>query len=433
MINMGDSADKKSPSIPEWQKAFAQSSSPPSTETSADAQDDGAASKTQLLDQAKRFLEDESIRDASRERKVAFLEQKGLQGDDIQTLLGPASTETTPSGEEDNAEVKTIHDSSTTPSSKSSSAPDSPPTSSSSQTTASPNPTSSTPASSTPSMPPIITYPEFLLRPSKPPPLVTFQRLVYAAYGLAGFSALTYGTSKFFVQPMLESLSSARHDFASTTIDNLEKLNSHLEDNVSHVPALSNSALLKRKRHDQHNPDGENDDEASSIDSDPTELFHRDFATQTSPHLLSRADSLSSSTSLSPHAADAADPTARQSSRLSSLHESLTSLLDSTRITSSSTSDPPAVTNAHEHLKDTVSDLQVYLDTLQFSNNVSYPNYDNFYPGTEPKSTSSTSKKSGSSGDVQAEAFKAGIRSLKGALLSSRNFPSGTRMSASVR
>jgi len=64
---------------------------------------------------------------------------------------------------------------------------------------------------------------------------------------------------------MLESLTSARHELADTTLQNLEKLNSKLESNVSHVPYLSSSAVLKRKA-------GENygEDDVESVDSDPT-------------------------------------------------------------------------------------------------------------------------------------------------------------------
>lgn len=47
----------------------------------------------ELLDQAERFLEDPVIRDAPRQRKVAFLESKGVRVEDIETLLGTAEAE----------------------------------------------------------------------------------------------------------------------------------------------------------------------------------------------------------------------------------------------------------------------------------------------------------------------------------------------------
>jgi hypothetical protein len=398
---MANASGPKRPAIPDWQKNYIQSSTAPESRTKYpdSSPDDTSKADAQLLEQAKRWLEDESIRDAPRERKIAFLEQKGLQGDDIQKLLG---THDTP---EQKPEMKTVHDSASSMSATKT--PSSTPTLSNSATMT--NTSSTTPSRN---VPPIITYPEFLLRPEKPPPLITFQRLAYATYGFAGLTALTYGASKYLVQPMLESLTSARHEFADTALQNLEKLNSRLESTVSHVPYMSSSAVLKRKA-------GEHDDEddLESINSDPTELFHRDIATQTSP-LRSRNSSLSSSTSLN-HVHREANPISSQSTRLSTMHSSLNSLLAST--TPSSVSP-----NATEYLKSTVEDLQTYLDNLQFGNNsFSTSNYDHIYSGIEAQKTLSKKNKSGE--DDEAEKFKAEIRAVKGALLSSRTFPAGKK------
>jgi hypothetical protein len=57
---------------------------------------------TTLLDQAQRFLDDATIRDAPREKKAAFLESKGVSAGDIETLLGAESQEK-PSVEMDEA------------------------------------------------------------------------------------------------------------------------------------------------------------------------------------------------------------------------------------------------------------------------------------------------------------------------------------------
>jgi hypothetical protein len=46
-----------------------------------------ASSQAQLLEQARKFLDDDEIRSAPREKKVAFLESKGVQKEDIKTLL----------------------------------------------------------------------------------------------------------------------------------------------------------------------------------------------------------------------------------------------------------------------------------------------------------------------------------------------------------
>jgi hypothetical protein len=395
---MTDPPESRRPAIPDWQMNYIQSSSAPEplAKDPPSNSNDASSSNTGLLELAKRWLKDESIRDSPRERKVAFLEQKGLQGDDIRKLLD------TQDRREREPEMKTMHDSASPASTTE--AP--PPTSSSI-----PTPKSTSSATSSRDVPPIITYPEFLLRPEKPPPLVTFQRLAYATYGLAGLTALTYGASQYLVQPMLDSLTSARHEFADAALQNLEKLNSKLESNVSHVPYLSSSATLKRKA-------GENcgEDDAASIDSDPTELFHRDIATQTSP-VQSRTSSLSSSTSVN-HIHRDANQTSVQSSRLAMIHTSLASLL---------ASNSPAATSqtATESLKSSVEDLQTYLDNLQFSHNAFNSNYDYIYPGFEAQKSASKRNKAGD--EDEAAKFKAEIRAVKGALLSSRTFPAGRK------
>jgi hypothetical protein len=97
------------PKIPSWQRVTAEKSEPaerelerqsdpaeqPQQSTPAIAEapvptedDLEEAESISLLDQAKRFLDDSTIRDAPREKKVAFLESKGVSADDIETLLG---------------------------------------------------------------------------------------------------------------------------------------------------------------------------------------------------------------------------------------------------------------------------------------------------------------------------------------------------------
>lgn len=102
------------PKIPSWQRASADSpsTSPGDPTQHPESSDDteGSASSTvqaptpteedvqestnsTLLDQASRFLDDPTIRDAPREKKVAFLESKGVTAEDIETLLGSAAQE----------------------------------------------------------------------------------------------------------------------------------------------------------------------------------------------------------------------------------------------------------------------------------------------------------------------------------------------------
>jgi hypothetical protein len=78
----GDSNDS---GIPEWQRGAAQSDSD-SASDSVDA--DTAPKPTEdALDIARRFLKDDDVQSASREKKEAFLKAKGIEDGDIQKLL----------------------------------------------------------------------------------------------------------------------------------------------------------------------------------------------------------------------------------------------------------------------------------------------------------------------------------------------------------
>ncbi|KAL6248040.1 hypothetical protein RBB50_005388 [Rhinocladiella similis] len=400
---MSDTGPKKGPSIPAWQqKSFtdAQQSNSPDDQATDDSTSSSTPSELPLLEQARKFLEDESIRDASRDRKVTFLEQKGLTSDQIEQLLSSNPEEA--SASDPSSEIKTVHDTTLTSTDKTPH----------SEGAASAVPSPSTGPSPTPSsspkrdIPPIITYPEFLLKPQKPPPLVTFSRLANAAYGFAGLATLTYAASTYIVEPMLETLTSARHDVASKALADLEQLNAKLESTVSHVPYIpplaSSSSQLKSS-------DAISE---TSSDSDPTELFHRDIATQTSPG-RSRSPSLTSQFDLS-----AQDPTASQSTRLRSLHSTLSSLVSSTDSRYS-----------QERLKDTMSEMQGVLDKMSntynpFQTEFSTPSFPGAsYTGPGGSGAIEDKNKTKKASDNEAQKFRAEIRALKGAFLSSRNFP----------
>jgi hypothetical protein len=93
--------------IPSWQRAQSASDPDPAPEqraesppapqaeqpTSDDAQSE--AEGTSLLDTAAKFLEDPSIRDAPREKKVEFLQSKGVKAEDIETLLAAPAHDNT--------------------------------------------------------------------------------------------------------------------------------------------------------------------------------------------------------------------------------------------------------------------------------------------------------------------------------------------------
>ena len=384
---MADSNSRKGPSIPEWQKNYKPAEDKP---TPAETPATSTSTEQTSLEQARQLLEDDSIRDESKERKITFLESKGVQPKDIEALLDLESQPISVQA----PELKTIHDTSEAASAEEQ-RPQSNPSLTSTQLP--PQPIVATKRD----VPPIITYPEFLLKPQKPPPLVTLDRLTNAAYVLAAVSALTYGASKYLVEPMLQTLTDARHDLAEGTTESLEKLNSKLESVVSHVPYIASSTVLQRQK------EQEREDDLDSVDSDPTELFHRDIATQTSPR-RSRSNSSSDSSPNNPPS----DPTAQQTTRLKGLHAELSSLLSST--------------NTHfsqDRLKERVTEFQGVLDKMDSTFNPFTIDYTFNSLDDASKSKQTNSK------DNEINKFKSEIRALKGAFLSSRNFPN-TRAAA---
>ncbi|KAJ9614150.1 hypothetical protein H2200_002286 [Cladophialophora chaetospira] len=392
---MTDQGPRKPPAIPSWQQNWQSSAKEQSSSSDNSTTQPPATAEPSLLDQARTSLEHDSIRDASRERKVEFLRNKGLEGDETEKLLGlqQASADDIP-------ELKTVHDTTQVPDTREQSSPSPDPSPPS-------EPSSPPPSISKRDIPPIITYPEFLLKPQKPPPLVTFERLANAAYALAGVSALTWGASKYIVQPMLESLTEARLSLAETAKADLETLNTKLESTVSHVPYIPTLALLHQEQKAKEDEDLESDT------SDPTELFHRDIATQTSPHpsRTQSFDYMEESTGL-----PAQDPTTSQSSRLRSLHSTLSSLLSS-----------QTTHFSQDRFSTSLSDFQSTLDKLESSYNPfaidytsSYSNYSG--PGASSSSTDKDKNKKPAD-NSEATKFKNEIRALKGAFLSSRNFP----------
>lgn len=122
------------PAIPEWQRASSStpataddttSSHKPSEEETntpqqqppveaptpteddvaqADGEEEHSSENNSLLEQAARFLEDPAIRDAPRDKKIAFLESKGVSAEDIERLLGEEAQEKRPVEAEDAGE-----------------------------------------------------------------------------------------------------------------------------------------------------------------------------------------------------------------------------------------------------------------------------------------------------------------------------------------
>ncbi|EKV12473.1 Peroxin 14/17 [Penicillium digitatum PHI26] len=397
----------KSTSITSWQRPNQTAGELPSP-TSDDAPAPTASTSRQaLLDQASKFLEDESIRDAPTERKVSFLESKGLSSDDIQQILGiPHNAEASSSSTA--AEHKTQEDTSTTSPNQSEATPSSSPTTSSLPSNTVPQAHQApapAPAMAPRDVPPIITYPEFLFEPSRPAPLVTMRSLLYTLYGATGLAASLYGASEYIVKPMLANLTSARHELATTAETNLQKLNEKLEKTVSVIPAELTARKSKPHR-------DEEEDNVSSISSDPTELFHRDVATQTilEPIPVSSTTglvNLADSTAFSPSTA-----VNNHISRVESITSKLREIVDSEK----------NARTLDDSMRTRLTELHHYCDGLIYSG----PAYST--GSMYGVWNSNTLGSNGSSNMRKAEdeaiaEFKADIRGVKGALLSARNFP----------
>lgn len=409
--------DSKNSSIPAWQQAQntpsnPSTSTPPSQTSDNDTTATETPSRPALLEAAAKFLHDDSVRDESPGRKVEFLESKGLRKDEIEGLLGVSRNDeatgssNTSTSESDSASAATKsseQDENKPESSETSLQTSQPPTVSPS----SPLPSSSTTtASTTPlrDVPPVITYPEFLVKQPKPPPLVSFSNVLYTLYGAAGLGASIYGASEYLVKPMLANLTTARHDFSQNTGENLRKLNEKLEQNVSTVPPQLTS---------QPNTDtGAGDDEdAESVTSDPTELFHRDIATQTSPQDLKPPSSQETD--------EKPSPTTTVTSHLKRLESINTHLRDF----ASAETDSAA---ADDTMRTSLKDLHYYLDGLIYSN-PSYGPVSSYSAWNSPGVSDSSSGKATGADKSEEDAmssFRSEIRGVKGALLSARNFPS---------
>ena len=206
-----------------------------------------AEERAQQLEIVRSFLQDPGVKDEPIDRKREFLEAKGIAQDMIEQELGTSAATLTAA-----------------PPATSISAAD---FASFKQTTQPQRPPPVTRAVA----PPIITYPEFLEDARKPPPLITPMRVLNATYIASAIAAVAYGASTFLVKPMTASLTDARHDFASHGQSKIDEFNDRLSKLVSKIPEPKTTT------------DDADDEDAESVASDPTELFHRDIGTQTSP------------------------------------------------------------------------------------------------------------------------------------------------------
>ncbi|KAL9098720.1 MAG: hypothetical protein Q9163_005669 [Psora crenata] len=341
---MAGDADANEKQVPSWQHDTASSLPASSTQRSESLTRPHTHERASLLEKASKFFQDDAIRDAPLEKKRLFFQSKGLSASEVEQLLSSdTSSAWIPirAGQERQGEE---------------------------------NERSSGKASLR-DQPPIITYPEFLLQSQKPPPLITFHRLVIAGYIISGAAATIYGTNKYLLEPMMESLSSARRSLCATASTNIATLNGKLEAQVSKTPACCV------------------DSDVESMASDGALFFSRTAGTQTSPR-LSRSYSRSSEQS-SPVPVNTVS---LQNSRLLELRTSLKEIISSD--------------NTNESVKRSLDGLQAYLNQLPYRR----PEHMAGVPGNVDNEDS-------------ISRMRAEIRGTKGVLLSARNFPPsiGTR------
>ncbi|KAK8905778.1 hypothetical protein QC760_005688 [Botrytis cinerea] len=374
---MSDSdSEPKSPGVPAWQRRGEE-------EQSSEPQDAAieSPSRAAVLEQARKFLEEDEVRNASTDKKIAFLESKGLNGEDIQELLGVSRN-----NEATNTSITEVK------------SPD-PKTQPQSLTRHSPSSTQPSYAQIPREQAPIITYPEFLVQPSAATPLITKHRLLTTLYLFGSLSFLLYGTNTFLIRPMLNTLTESRLSLSSATLNNLQKLIHKLENSVSEIPPTYHHHKSLQSEY--------LDSDASSVTSDPTELFHRDIGVQTS--LPSSPLQTPSSPSLISHANTATTATTIQTSRLTTLQGTLSSLLEDSTYESSTS----------EELETKMSMLKEYLQGLVFSTPTFSYGSGGFGNGGD--------RNGNKEGEDEIAKVKKEIRGVKGVLLSARSFPGGVR------
>lgn len=130
---------------------------------------------------------------------------------------------------------------------------------------------------------PIVTYPEFMTRRQRAPPLITASGFMQTAAALAGFATIVYGASQYVLTPMVSSLTDARAEAYEQVSRGLDTLVSKLEEAVSEIPPTpptknSTTAAAATEATTQQQQGG---NDAASSCGDPTEVFHRDIGIQT--------------------------------------------------------------------------------------------------------------------------------------------------------
>ena len=193
-------------------------------------------------------------------------------------------------------------------------------------------------------------------------------------------------------------MAAARHELFVTAQRGVDGLNGRLEDHVSVMPVTK--GVL-----DGH---GEGD----SVASDPEELFHRDVGVQTSSKFEDEGGEEEGEGGM---VGD--DVVQRHTVRMQELKGQIQLLSDSSK----------DALEEDQATASIVGDLQAYLDELIYGGRKSAFSWENKY-GLE-----GTGSRNSNTRMDEVSKFKAEIRSLKGALLSARNFPSGGAGNVRIR
>lgn len=381
---MDDSEDKPSPDgVPKWQLTA------PDDEPNADEAQSQSQSQSQQhedahadrLQVARRFLEDDAVKTAPRHIKVDFLRSKGVDDADIQHLLGDVEEEDVPKAKDSTPAPTDESNQKALQVLEKSFAPNQQPASASAAAASSPTSPSPTPILPPGDRPPVVTYPEFLTKPQRPPPLVTKNGLLNTLYAFGGLSALIYGTTKFAVEPMVEKQTSARIELHETAADKLDAIVAKLENTVSVVPSHKSASATNV---------------ADVNEDDPSEMFHRDVGTQTSLPTSPSASSLQEN--------KAGAQSKIQEERLSKLAKSLKGL----------TNDFTSQSNDSEDIKVLLDVFRDDLDTM------TYGHHAELFGGYDKRK-----KKPDSEDEIRK--VRDNIRRIKGVLLSARTFPTSAR------
>jgi hypothetical protein len=190
---------------------------------------------------------------------------------------------------------------------------------------------------------------------------------------------------------MIASLTASRLSLSSSTLTNLTKLITRLENAVSEIPPETKPFNGVEEK--------DTSAEGGESDEDPTEMFHRDIGVQTS--FSSKPPSRSSSPTR--HSPENTDIATEQVDRLSNLKRSLEGLVE----------DSMSEGYDQQELDASIGVLRDYCDSLAY---VAPPVY-NY--GVGGYSAAKDDKKD------EISRFKAGIIGVKGVLLSVKSFPGG--------